>query len=160
MIARILVALDESPRARGVFTSAAEVAQKFGAKMWLLRVVTLPPEFPPAAHVGHSDGLADYLKANVVSELEAYADGEFGNEIAATLVTFGASPWRQILSEAENVDADLIVVGSHGYDGLDRVLGTTAGAVANRSRRNVLVVHDRTAPPSPISGTIDARNTG
>ena len=41
--------------------------------------------------------------------------------------------------------ADLIVLGSHGYHGLDRLLGTTAGKVVNLARRNVLVVHGRDA---------------
>jgi nucleotide-binding universal stress UspA family protein len=52
-------------------------------------------------------------------------------------------PWIGILAAADAVDAALIVLGSHGYRGWDRVLGTTAGKVANSSHRNVLVVHDR-----------------
>ena len=38
---------------------------------------------------------------------------------------------------------DLIVLGSHGYHVLDRILGTTAARVANLAHRNVFVVHDR-----------------
>ena len=52
-------------------------------------------------------------------------------------------PWIGILAAADAVDAALIVLGSHGYHGWDRVLGTTAGKVANSSHRNVLVVHER-----------------
>jgi nucleotide-binding universal stress UspA family protein len=43
---------------------------------------------------------------------------------------------------------DLIVIGSHGYHGLDRVLGTTAARVSNLARRNVLVVHGLSGAPS------------
>jgi len=46
-----------------------------------------------------------------------------------------------ILAQAEKLEVDLIVLGSHGYRGWDRVLGTTAATIANRSTRNVLVVH-------------------
>jgi nucleotide-binding universal stress UspA family protein len=35
---------------------------------------------------------------------------------------------------------DLIVIGSHGYDALDRLLGTTAAKVVNHADRSVLVV--------------------
>jgi universal stress protein F len=42
---------------------------------------------------------------------------------------------------AEN-DVDMIVIGSHGYHGLDRVLGTTAAKVVNHADRSVLVVRD------------------
>jgi nucleotide-binding universal stress UspA family protein len=51
--------------------------------------------------------------------------------------------WRGILAAGERLNADLIVIGSHGYSGWDRVLGTTAANVVNRADRNVLVVHDR-----------------
>jgi nucleotide-binding universal stress UspA family protein len=57
--------------------------------------------------------------------------------------------WRAILEAGDRLSADLIVIGSHGYGGWDRVLGTTAANVVNRSERSVLVVHDR--PPHPRS---------
>lgn len=44
---------------------------------------------------------------------------------------------------AAKYDVDLIVVGSHGYHGWDRVLGTTASRVANLADRDVLVVRER-----------------
>ena len=40
--------------------------------------------------------------------------------------------------------ADLVVIGSHGYGGLDRLLGTTAAKVANRAPCSVLVVRGKT----------------
>jgi nucleotide-binding universal stress UspA family protein len=52
-------------------------------------------------------------------------------------------PWRDIVSTASRLDVDLVVIGSHGYSGWDRVLGTTAGKVANHADRSVLVVHTR-----------------
>jgi nucleotide-binding universal stress UspA family protein len=57
-------------------------------------------------------------------------------------VRFG-QPWHFILAVSHEMDADLIVVGSPGHHGLDRILGTTAARVANVSRRNVLGVHGR-----------------
>jgi nucleotide-binding universal stress UspA family protein len=61
--------------------------------------------------------------------------------IAAPIVAIGQQPWRLILTNAQRLGADLIVLGSHGYGGWDRVLGTTAGKVANLADRNVFVVH-------------------
>jgi nucleotide-binding universal stress UspA family protein len=52
-------------------------------------------------------------------------------------------PWRVILEVSADLEVDLVVVGSHGYGTLDRILGTTAGRVANLATRNVLVVHER-----------------
>ena len=36
----------------------------------------------------------------------------------------------------------MIVIGSHGYDTLDKVLGTTAAKIVNHADRSVLVVRD------------------
>jgi nucleotide-binding universal stress UspA family protein len=44
---------------------------------------------------------------------------------------------------ARTVDVDLIVLGSHCYHGLDRVLGTVAAKVVNRADRDVFVVRGR-----------------
>ena len=62
-------------------------------------------------------------------------------------------PWRTIIDVADEIGADLIVVGSHGYHGLDHLLGTNAAKVANQACRNVLVVR---GPPSlPPHGAPD-----
>ncbi len=50
-------------------------------------------------------------------------------------------PARLILEVGDELNAALIVIGSHGYKGLDRILGTTAAHVVNHAKRNVLVVH-------------------
>jgi universal stress protein F len=58
-----------------------------------------------------------------------------------TRVVVGA-PWQSICSTAESLKADLVVIGSHGYSGVDRLLGTTAGKVVNHAPCSVLVVRD------------------
>ena len=59
-----------------------------------------------------------------------------------------ASPaWKGIVKAADEHDAGLIVLGSHGRTGLASVLiGSVAEAVAAHSRRSVLIIHrgDRT----------------
>ena len=49
-------------------------------------------------------------------------------------------PWNSICAEATSLGVDLIVIGSHGYGALDRLLGTTAAKVVNHADRSVLVV--------------------
>ena len=50
------------------------------------------------------------------------------------------TPWQAICRAAVEDDVDLIVVGSHGYDTLDKVLGTTCAKIVNHADRAVLVV--------------------
>jgi nucleotide-binding universal stress UspA family protein len=33
------------------------------------------------------------------------------------------------------------VIGNHGYHGVDRILGTTAGRIIHRAKRDVLIVY-------------------
>ena len=54
-------------------------------------------------------------------------------------------PWDTICSVAKEEDVDLIVIGSHGYDILDRIVGTTAAKVVNHADRSVLVVRHKNA---------------
>jgi nucleotide-binding universal stress UspA family protein len=74
-----------------------------------------------------------------------------GIRVARPIVRFG-QPWRLILALSDEMDADLIIVGSHGYHGLDRILGTTAARVANVSHRDVLVVHGRSHRADHVEG--------
>jgi nucleotide-binding universal stress UspA family protein len=58
-----------------------------------------------------------------------------------------APTWRGIVDAADQHDASLIVLGSHGRSGLvGAVLGSVASAVAAHSRRSVLIVH------APVAG--------
>ncbi len=140
----ILAAVDSSPRAAAVVATAVDVAERYDATVHLFRVVTLPPEFPAAAHSAPDD-LPDVLREHARQELVALGGGDA--RIVIETPELGArEPWRAILDEARRIDAGLIVIGSHGYSGWDRVLGTVAGKVANHADRDVLVVHLR--PPS------------
>jgi len=148
MISKVLVALDGSPRAPGVFDSAVEIAVGFQATLYPFRAIFVPPEFPPAAASGHADPLPDHLTKLAVDDLWQLALRAQNTKVrlAAPTVRLGR-PWRLIIQASDELDVDLIVLGSHGYHGLDRILGTTAARVANAAHRNVLVVHERVDSP-------------
>lgn len=61
---------------------------------------------------------------------------------ADSLAVEGAPAWKVIADTADEKDARLIVLGSHGRSGLAGALvGSVAGAVTAHSGRSVLVVH-------------------
>jgi len=144
MIHKLLVALDASARAEGVFRGAVDLAEPVGASLHLLRVIAVPPEFPPAGHVSRADALPTYLAREATTQLRSFAERAPHLRIETSTVE-STQPWRAILEAADRVDADLIVLGSHGYQGIDYLLGTNAGKVANLARRNVFVVHQAPA---------------
>ena len=64
---------------------------------------------------------------------------------AQSLALKAAPTWQGIAGVADDRDASLIVLGSHGKSGLAGVfLGSVAAAVAAHSGRTVLIVHRRT----------------
>lgn len=139
MYSRILAAVDESPRSAGVVEAALSIAAKFDGKVHLFRWVLVPPAFPPAAATA-PDELPARLASQAHQSLEMLAAGHPRIVIEAPDLET-VHPWEAILVAARRIDADLIVVGSHGYGGWDRILGTNASKVADRADRNVLVVH-------------------
>jgi nucleotide-binding universal stress UspA family protein len=63
---------------------------------------------------------------------------------AASAAVEAAPAWKGIVTFADEHDASLIVLGSHGRTGLAGVLiGSVAQAVAGHSRRSVLITHRR-----------------
>lgn len=136
---RILVALDGSPRAPMVLEAAVRLAELAGAKLVLYRAISVSPDLPRDAFVETDVRLEDVLKANAHRDLETSAS-HVRKDLVEQIVTTFAIPWDGICRAARERDADLIVIGSHGYGGLDRLLGTVAGKVVNHADRNVFVV--------------------
>jgi len=136
---RILVALDASPRAPGVLAAATRLAELAGAKLVVFRAIGVPPEMPRQVLTITDARLDDFLRSNAHADLERIA-AEVRPELIETFATMFATGWDGICRAGREYDADLIVIGSHGYGGIDRVLGTTASKVVNHADRNVLVV--------------------
>jgi nucleotide-binding universal stress UspA family protein len=136
---RILVCLDASPRAPLVLAAAADLAQRTGAKLSLLRSVGIPPEMERLVSVERGADLIETLTTNAKSELETLAKSVPERSLEGLHVHIG-TPWDTICREATTLDADVVVLGSHGYSGFDRILGTTAAKVVNHCDRSVFVV--------------------
>jgi nucleotide-binding universal stress UspA family protein len=142
MIRKLLVALDGSPRARTVLFAAADLAEAFHATMDLLRVITIPPDFPAAAHTPLGDPLPAYMEREAYEAMRGLLSSLPRIPLCQLRVRHGAHPWRTILDVADETEANVIIIGSHGYHAIDRLIGTTAGRVANMARRNVFVIHN------------------
>jgi nucleotide-binding universal stress UspA family protein len=143
---RFLVALDSSPRATVVLAHAVELATKLDAKLVLLRVSGIPIGVPMEAFVSSPVELSAMLEKNAQDELSRQ-----GASVPAALlekmVTLMGTPWDGICTTAKQENVDLVIIGSHGYGGLDRILGTTASRVVNHADRSVLVVRGEPVNP-------------
>jgi nucleotide-binding universal stress UspA family protein len=62
---------------------------------------------------------------------------------AQAIAVEGTPTWKAITDTADDHDASLIILGSHGRTGfVGRLVGSVAAAVAAHSRRTVLIEHD------------------
>jgi nucleotide-binding universal stress UspA family protein len=141
---KMLVALDGSPRERDVLAAATALGRKTGAKVILFRAVGVPQELPSEAYSMAPEEIPALLERRATLELKELEKSVPTENRGGVRVIVG-TPYRSIESAAEMEDVDLIVIGSHGYHSLDRILGTTAAKVVNHSDRSVLVVraHER-----------------
>ena len=61
---------------------------------------------------------------------------------ASVRVERGVPIWKQIVEVSDELEAAMIVMGSHGHSGLQAVLlGSVATAVSQHTSRPVLIVH-------------------
>ncbi len=136
---RILVALDGSDRAALVLSTAAHLAELTDAKLVLFRAIGVPFDLPREVLAMTDVGLDDVLKRKANEDLARMA-GTLRDGLVEEIVTDFATPWDGIVRAGRTHDADVIVIGSHGFGGIDRLLGTTAARVVNHADRNVFVV--------------------
>ena len=154
MIDRILVPVDGSPISDNALEYALELAKRMDVPIVLLTVVPQVPH--PAFAVGpqstysEGDGLrkAFLLDAQVVLERAKVRLSNGGVEPYKALMV---EPERErvgdvIVRTAEEEGIGLIVMGTHGRTGLDRLLlGSVAERVAHQASMPVMLVRDARA---------------
>jgi nucleotide-binding universal stress UspA family protein len=136
---RILVGLDGSARAPAVLEAAIAMGRARNAKIILHRSVGLPPDIPQDFWKSTDEPLAEVLKLRAAQYLSDQAS-KVPAELFEAMETPVGTPWQTICEAARDRGVDLVVIGSHGYAGMDRLLGTTAAKVVNHAPCSVLVV--------------------
>jgi len=138
-IERIIVGLDDSPRAPFVLEAALGVAARHQAKLWVVRAAGLTSPLPQEVLSVRPDDVPAILEKNERKRLEELVTAANPSVPVELVVEVGAAS-DVICALAKRIRADVVVVGSHGYRGLDHLLGTTAERVANLAPCSVLVV--------------------
>jgi universal stress protein F len=136
---KILVGVDGSPRAGGVLDAAVALAKLLGARVLVVRAIGLPPAMPPHVWALEEGSLIDALRHDAEKYLAECAKKVPPELLVGARASIGV-PWQAVCDEAKKENVDLIVVGSHGYSAMDRLLGTTAAKVVNHADRSVLVL--------------------
>jgi len=135
----ILLAVDFSASAEAVAGKALQLSQAFATRLSLIHVV----EFVP---VDLSNELVLPQAAEMDQELLQLAEQRL-KELATRVgvqncprIVVQGNTRREILRVAEENQVDLIVLGSHGRQGIQLLLGSTANAVLHGAPCDVLAV--------------------
>ncbi|MGL5081394.1 MAG: universal stress protein [Microcoleaceae cyanobacterium] len=157
MFKKILVALDLSSISQEVFKQALSIAKAMDARLMLLHILSGEEQGVPSlegmASVGYYYGslrletlkyyqerwqtYIDYSLEQLKSFVEAAS--EVG--VIAEFTQTPGRPSRAICDQAQNWNADLILVGRRGYSGLSELLlGSVSSYVTHHAACSVLVV--------------------
>ena len=143
---KVLLAIDGSPHSHAALVEFATRPWPTGTEVQILTVVhpSIPLFLEPtlvvaAAHMEQSLELQRDSPALVEAASKMIRDANPGISVATKIVE--GIPKHAIVQEAQDWGADLIVLGSHGYGRVRRVLlGSVAGAVVAKAPCSVQVV--------------------
>jgi nucleotide-binding universal stress UspA family protein len=138
----ILFAVDFSESSDHAFSYAFELARKFSSRLEIIHVINEPVDLR-GFYVPHisfdnlekeiAEGAEKMMDRFCAEKLQGYDN--YGKSVVAGI------PYDEIVRKAEEVNADLIVMGTHGRKGLDHMLfGSTAERVVRTARCPVMTV--------------------
>lgn len=140
----ILVALDESPMAYAAVEQALSLAQDLKSQVTIMSVIAIDP-FVGVDFYKVAPAITDYFiqaEKNAKERLEDVKQSFVRDGLSVNIkLIHGVSPSQGIIQVADEVNADLIIMGSHGRTGIQKVmLGSVAQNVLTQSPIPVLIV--------------------
>jgi nucleotide-binding universal stress UspA family protein len=137
----ILVATDFSESAGRAFDYAAALAEKLGAKLRLLHVISVPMIGVPEIGVAVIASTMESTVQTSQAELDRLA-AQYGPARVETLLRTGDAR-DVIVDAAKELGVELIVMGTHGRRGVRRALiGSIAEGVLRTAPCPVLTIRD------------------
>lgn len=146
--AKVLIPVDFSEASRKALEFAVQYAETVPSELYLFHV------FEPVSRLRFvGKNLADKLDAEL-EKMEGMAMGELERMVKDSqkkehIKNFhrrvaSGKPWEEVLRMAANINADIIIMGTHGRDGLERSLvGSTTEKVVRKAPCTVVCVRDK-----------------
>lgn len=145
---KILVPIDFSDYSKSSLRYAVNFAKQFNAGIVLIYVVEpiiYPPDFSMGQIAIPTTGLE--LDKRAREELEKLAQTEIPSGVEKSTIVKTGKPFYEIIDTAKEIDADLIIISTHGHSGVEHILfGSTAEKVIRKAPCPVLTLRE------PIKG--------
>jgi nucleotide-binding universal stress UspA family protein len=144
---KIILAIDGSPCSDAAIEEVARRPWPVDTQVRIISVIETPaplvaePYLMAGSYFVEAEKICRRQAEDAVGQAAAkMRGGQNGNPQVSTQVLAG-SPKRTIVEEAEEWDADLIVVGSHGYHSWERMLlGSVSQSVSAHAKCSVEIV--------------------
>lgn len=142
MFKRILFPTDFSDGSAAAVPYVADLAAKYGSKVYALHVVYDVAKssgwYLPSVDL---ETFFSELRASAENGLDDFASDHLGGVADLEKTVVSGLPFEEILKFAREKGVDLIVMGTHGRSGIDRVLfGSTAARVVRGAPCPVMTV--------------------
>lgn len=139
---KIVVAVDGSPIAKRGFLEALTLSRELREAPEIHVVAVVDHIVPPAGLGKSPEGAPDLLASEAETALAAAEEIAAHRDVRVETHLLRGHVSAEILAFAASIDADLIVMGTHGRSGLARaVLGSACESILRRSAIPVLTVH-------------------
>jgi len=147
-IKKILVPIDFSDYSKKALQYTVKFAKSFNSELYLIYVIE-PMIYPADLSMGQMviPPTEVNLDEKAKTELEELAKTEIGDSLAYNIIVKTGKPFQEIIETAAEVDADLIIIATHGHTGVEHLLfGSTAEKVVRKAPCPVLTLRE------PIKG--------
>lgn len=148
LIKNILVPIDFSDYSKNALRYAVQFAKNFQAKMYLIYVVE-PMIYPADFSMGQVaiPSMDADLQNRAEEELKNLANSFVDSSLEIETLIKTGKPFVEINETAKEIDADLIIMATHGHTGVEHLLfGSTAEKVVRKAPCPVLTLRE------PIKG--------
>lgn len=140
----VLVAVDFSQHSDQAIARAKQLAAMYGAELHLLHVIEEPmyPVYDDISLTATPNAwfpdILESLQKAATQKLHHLAETNQIPTTACHIVT--GFPKAQIVDYANQIQADLIVMGRHGMSFFDKLIGSTTDSVLHQSPCDVMTV--------------------
>ena len=138
----LLFATDFSESSDYAFTYALALAKQFDSQLGLIHVINEPVDLR-GFYVPHIsfDKLEEEIEQGARKVMEKFCRTHLADYEKHDCYVVPGIPYEEIIKKAEEIGADLIVMGTHGRTGFDHVLfGSTAEKVVRKSPVPVMTI--------------------
>jgi len=137
---RIIVPIDFSEHSEFALEAAANLAQKYGSELFVLHMLELSNAILTSNGTNINEEAVFYLKL-AEQKFDAFLDKPYLKDIKVTPIVKHFKVFSEVNDVANEYDANLIVMGSHGASGVKEVLvGSNTEKVVRHSDIPVLVI--------------------